>query len=227
MRLYLSAGLVSSALLVSAAFALASAEPDPAALGVLEDQRHTTGRLLRGSTDEKRDSEEERLMHLPTPPNELLGVEQRVTEAFVRLNLKMPTFKNGEFVKEEVTAFLSSRKLRTWYHHAKKTGKMYAAFAPFNVLERALTPEVLARMIQRSILQKGNFPWNVLSFSKPMARILEEVQFDKWRSLGYTKADVNRKVLRLPEGAVDPISVQYGQTSKKKEGKEGKYLFDY
>nr|BAP68793.1 RxLR effector candidate protein [Hyaloperonospora arabidopsidis Emoy2] len=220
MRLYLSAGLVSSALLVSA---VSPWLLHPVAFGVLEDQRHTAGRLLRGSTDEKRDSEEERSM----PTTTLLQVEESVTNRFKDLKLKIPTLKKSEFEKGEVTAFLSRPELRAWFYREKKAAITFAAFASFNQLESEITPKGLARMIQHELLQEDNFLWNMLSPSKRMARMLEKVQFEKWRSKMLTKAVVNEKVLGLPVGtALDPIVVRYGLHSKKYEGVKGKYLFD-
>uniref|UniRef100_M4C1N2 RxLR effector candidate protein n=2 Tax=Hyaloperonospora arabidopsidis (strain Emoy2) TaxID=559515 RepID=M4C1N2_HYAAE len=214
MRLYVSAGLVSGALLVSAALALDSGELDTVALGALNDQRQPAGRLLRGGTDEGMTRNEERTSPLTsTMESTLQAAHGALHKAFTDLRLQLPKIENGEVDEKAAKAFWSSPALPKWFESAKGLAEP-SEFAAYHYLMIQLTPGDLATIIHHQatkplITFRDAVP-GLKNKPKILLRELEGAQFRWWKHNQYSLEHILTKFLGLGNLEVEhPILKKY------------------
>ncbi|CAI5731273.1 unnamed protein product [Hyaloperonospora brassicae] len=220
MKVSLSTGFVSSALLVCAAFTLVFGSLDPDTRGVLEDQGHATRRLSSSSTPTASHSDEQRGLFTSktTKLANLLGSRDDAATAFhvLKLDQMLPVTESGVLHEELAAKFMSSPELQVWYQHVTEIEEKNKRFAAFNFLREALGGEAFARMIQ--LKSKERFDW--WSASLRLARDLEKTQFDNW----FTKEHVSHNAVEQPEKTVAAIAKRYAQYVRDHRSKEGRYL---
>uniref|UniRef100_A0AAV1T8J8 RxLR effector candidate protein n=1 Tax=Peronospora matthiolae TaxID=2874970 RepID=A0AAV1T8J8_9STRA len=214
MRLYLSAGLVSGALMVSAAFALASGELDTVALGALKNQRPPTGRLLRGGADEGMTQEEERTGPSTSATGSMLqSAHDALHKAFTDLGLQLPKVENGKVDEKAAEAFWSSPALPKWFKSTKGLATP-SEFAAYRYLMTRLSSGDLATIIHhqatKPLTRFRDAVAGLMKMPKSLPRQVEEMQFEWWRCKHYFLEYVLKDILRLSEEEVGhPILKRY------------------
>lgn len=234
MKISISTGIVANALLAVAAFPSAFGESDTAALDANFKEYEAVVRLLRGSTPDEADEEEQRssqnvvlkLVSLQKRSTFLTGLVQSVRshnnfeDVFKIESLDVaPISENGVFQKHLAEQLLSRREFLEWYRNAKKVVRS-PKFAAFNHLEFKLGSHDLAVMIDLVMSKKLKVPKAV----KKVIKELKGTQFEKWIISQLTKEFVSETILGHPKGTFHPIAEKYGNHVYKNRSKKA-YIY--